>query len=131
MPRGRGPASTRSSCCGRVGTVVAWRFNERAFAQTALILEAAGEGIFGLDTQGQVTFMNPAAARMLGVSARAAVGKPIDRFVHHLSTEGTPMPHDESSIFAPLRDRTPGRPPTRSSPVRTAATSLSTTSARR
>ena len=88
-----------------VGTVVAWRFNERAFAQTALILEAAGEGIFGLDTQGQVTFMNPAAARMLGVGVRSAVGKPIDQFIRHLSTDGTPMPHDDSSIFTPLRDR--------------------------
>jgi len=89
-----------------LGTVVAWRFNERAFAQTALILEAAGEGIFGLDTQGQVTFMNPAAARMLGASARGSVGKSIDQLVRHLGTDGTPMPHDESSIFAVLRDRT-------------------------
>ena len=32
-----------------VGSVVAWRFNERAFAQTSLILQAAGEGIFGVD----------------------------------------------------------------------------------
>jgi PAS domain S-box-containing protein len=89
-----------------VGTVVAWRFNERAFAQTALILDAAGEGIFGVDTENRITFMNPAAARMLGVTARAAVGKPVGRFVQHLTTNGTPMPNDESSIFAPLRDRT-------------------------
>src|SRR5689334_4915619 len=34
--------------CSCVGSVVAWRYNERAFAQTALILEAAGEGIFGV-----------------------------------------------------------------------------------
>ena len=92
-----------------VGTVVAWRFNERAFAQTALILEAAGEGIFGVDTAGRITFMNPAAARMLGVTVRAAVGKPAAQFVQHLSTDGTPTPIDESSIFAPLRDRTARR----------------------
>ena len=89
-----------------VGTVIAWRFNERAFAQTALILEAAGEGIFGLDTEGAIIFMNPAAARMLGVSARVAVGKPLGRFVSHLATDGTPLPDAESSIFTPLRDRT-------------------------
>jgi PAS domain S-box-containing protein len=89
-----------------VGTVIAWRFNERAFAQTALILEAAGEGIFGLDTEGTITFMNPAAARMLGVNVRAAVGKPIGSLVRHLATDGTPLPDAESSIFAPLRDRT-------------------------
>jgi PAS domain S-box-containing protein len=88
-----------------LGTVVAWRFNERAFAQTALILEAAGEGIFGLDLEGRVTFMNPAAARMLGVSARGAAGKPVGQIVRHLNTDGAPLTEDESSIFAPVRDR--------------------------
>jgi PAS domain S-box-containing protein len=88
-----------------LGTVVAWRFNERAFAQTALILEAAGEGIFGLDLEGRVTFMNPAAARMLGVSVRGAVGKPVGQIVRHLNTDGTPLAEGESSIFAPLHDR--------------------------
>ena len=88
------------------GTVIAWRFNEQAFAQTALILKAAGEGIFGLDTEGRVTFMNPAAARMLGVSTSATIDQPIDRFVQHLSTDGMPMPNEASSMFAPLRDRT-------------------------
>jgi PAS domain S-box-containing protein len=87
-----------------VGTVVAWRFNERAFAQTALILEAAGEGIFGLDTESRITFMNPAAARMLGVNPRAPIGKPIEQFVRHLGTDGSPLPPD-ASIVAPLRDR--------------------------
>ncbi|MDD3847266.1 MAG: cache domain-containing protein, partial [Syntrophorhabdaceae bacterium] len=31
-----------------------------------LLLDAAGEGIFGVDTAGRVTFVNPAALRMLG-----------------------------------------------------------------
>ena len=31
-----------------------------------LILEAAGEGIYGLDTEGVTTFVNPTAARLLG-----------------------------------------------------------------
>ena len=31
-----------------------------------LILNAAGEGIYGLDCDGNTTFVNPAAARMLG-----------------------------------------------------------------
>src|SRR6266516_2295830 len=53
---------------------VAGRFNERAFAQTALILQAAGEGIFGVDTEAQITFINPAAATILGADARAAIG---------------------------------------------------------
>ncbi len=88
------------------GSVVAWRFNERAFAQTALILEAAGDGIFGLDTDGRITFMNPAAATMLGVDARRTVGKPVGPVVMHLRTDGTPVTDADSQITAPLRDAT-------------------------
>ena len=88
-----------------VGSVVAWRFNERAFAQTALILEATGEGIFGIDTQRRVTFMNPAAAGLLGVVAREVAGKPVTAIVRCLNSDGTPTPDDRAPLFAPLQDR--------------------------
>ena len=39
---------------------------ERLSRQSELILNSAGEGIYGLDSQGKLTFINPAAARMLG-----------------------------------------------------------------
>ena len=87
-----------------VGSVIAWRFNERAFAQTAQILEAAGEGIFGLDTDGRVTFINPAAAAMLGADARHAVGLPIGRILRQFDTDGTPLPDADFPIHAPLED---------------------------
>jgi PAS domain S-box-containing protein len=87
-----------------VGSVVAWRFNERAFAQTALILQAAGEGIFGVDTEARVTFINPAAATILGVDARAVIGKRLGQVVHHLTTDGTRLPDGDSPILAPLKD---------------------------
>src|SRR5512139_3615974 len=41
-----------------------------------LILNAAGEGILALDTEGRITFANPAAARMLGYPADALIGRP-------------------------------------------------------
>jgi PAS domain S-box-containing protein len=86
-----------------VGSVIAWRFNERAFAQTALILQATGEGIFGVDTEAQVTFINPAAATILGVDARAIIGKKLGQIVHHLATDGTRLPDAKSPILAPLK----------------------------
>src|SRR5881296_3819078 len=88
-----------------VGSVIAWRFNERAFAQTALILEAAGEGIFGVDTEARIIFINPAAAAILGVDARSAVGKRIGQVAHQLATDGTRLPDADSPILAPLKDR--------------------------
>ncbi|MDY6901375.1 MAG: GAF domain-containing protein, partial [Cyanobacteriota bacterium] len=39
---------------------------ERLSHQSRLILDSAGEGICGLNAQGKLTFINPAAARMLG-----------------------------------------------------------------
>src|SRR5437867_2061350 len=87
-----------------VGSVVAWRFNERAFAQTALILEAAGEGIFGVDTEGRVTFINPAAAELLGVDVRNIAGKPVSAIVRCLDPDGRPTPDERAPMFAPLQD---------------------------
>src|SRR5580765_344443 len=87
-----------------VGSVVAWRFNEQAFAQTALILQAAGEGIFGVDEEAKITFINPMAATILGMDARAVIGKKLGQVVHHLATDGTQLPDAESPILAPLKD---------------------------
>lgn len=41
-----------------------------------LILNSAGEGIFGLDLQGNITFCNPAGEAMLGYEARELIGQP-------------------------------------------------------
>jgi PAS domain S-box-containing protein len=87
-----------------IGSVIAWRFNERAFAETAQILEAAGEGIFGLDLEGRISFINPAAAMLLGTDARSAVGMPVTNILRHLKADGTPLAEDDYPIFAPLRD---------------------------
>src|SRR5262249_12290301 len=38
----------------------------RVNRRNELFLNAAGEGIFGLDIQGSITFVNPAAARLTG-----------------------------------------------------------------
>jgi PAS domain-containing protein len=110
-----------------VGSVIAWRFNERAYAQTALILEAAGEGIFGVDTDGRIVFINPAAATILGIDARASIGKRIGQIVYHLATDGTRVPDEDSPILAPTRTAGPIRRAIRSSAAWTAPTCRSTT----
>lgn len=92
--------------CSCVGSVVAWRFNERASAQTQQILDSAGEGIFGLDSQGIVTFINPAAAKMLGLDAKNAIGEPWFRLLQHTKADGF-FPDNLSPILASLRDGNP------------------------
>ena len=46
----------------------------QAEEQTRLILESSAEGIFGTDTEGTITFVNPAACRMLGFTAEELIG---------------------------------------------------------
>lgn len=60
---------------------------ERLQRQNELILNSAGEGIYGLDQTGILTFINPAAARMLGWEADELVGKQIAGVVHASQSE--------------------------------------------
>jgi PAS domain S-box-containing protein len=69
-----------------------------------LILEAAGEGIYGLDDKGVVTFVNPAASKLLGYSADELIGWPILDIIHHSRPDGSPYPKEETPIFAAIKD---------------------------
>jgi PAS domain S-box-containing protein len=90
-----------------VGSVIAWRFNERAYAQTQRILNSAGEGIFGLDHNSITTFINPAAAKMLGLSESNALGQPLARILEHTRADGIPFPGRVSPILAALKNGKP------------------------
>jgi PAS domain S-box-containing protein len=74
-----------------VGSVIAWRFNEAAFARTKLILDVAGDGICGVDHDGKVTFANPAAQRMLGFQGEDILGRPLGEVLGHADAEGQPF----------------------------------------
>ncbi|MEX2490181.1 MAG: PAS domain S-box protein [Nitrospirales bacterium] len=66
--------------------------------QNALILEAAGEGIFGLDLEGRHTFVNPAAAKMLGYEPEELIGQPSHSLWHHNKADGSPYPKEDCPI---------------------------------
>lgn len=72
-----------------------------------LILDSAGEGIFGLDLDGRITFINPAALRMLGYEETELVGHPHHSLFHDCREDGTPHPAEECPIDATLRDGHP------------------------
>ncbi len=71
-----------------------------------LILQAAGEGIFGLDRDGKTTFVNPAALRITGFCAEELIGQNHHSLVHHSHNDGKPYPQDECCIYAALQDGT-------------------------
>jgi PAS domain S-box-containing protein len=62
---------------------------ERLRHQGDLILKAAAEGICGLDRDGVLTFVNPAATQMLGYRPEEVLGKSEHALLHHSGPEGT------------------------------------------
>jgi PAS domain-containing protein len=71
-----------------------------------LVLNAAGEGICGLDPTGQITFVNPAAARLTGYEPAELVGRSLHTVVHHTRADGSAYAFAESPVAATLRDGT-------------------------
>ena len=69
-----------------------------------LILESAGEGIFGLDIDGKVTFVNKAAALMLGWEPEALTGQAHHGLIHHTRADGEPYPVSQCPIHQAYRD---------------------------
>ena len=89
------------------------RVYERERAETALeklrrqqeqILLAAGEGIYGVDSRGKTTFVNPAAAKLLGWRPEELIGSSLHEVIHHTKPDGIPYPEKECPISAVLQD---------------------------
>ena len=72
--------------------------------QLQLILDAAGEGINGVDMEGNITFVNPAAAQMIGWSQEELLGKHQHSLMHHTRADGTSFPEHQCPITAAFRD---------------------------
>src|SRR5262249_6655585 len=69
-----------------------------------LILDSAGEGIYGVDPEGRTTFVNPAAARLLGWAVEELLGQPMQDIVCHTMRDGTSCSHDACPILVSCRD---------------------------
>lgn len=73
------------------------------------ILGSAGEGIYGLDLHGNVTFANQIAGRLLDHPPHEMIGRHAHRAHHHTRPDGTPHPVEECPIYKVLRDGRPRR----------------------
>ncbi len=65
-----------------------------------LILESAAEGIFGVDPEGKITFVNSAVTEMLYFSAEELIGRGSHAVIHHHRADGSPYPREECPMFA-------------------------------
>ena len=65
-----------------------------------LLLNTVAEGIYGVDTQGNCTFINPAGLHLLGYQQEAElIGMNMHIMTHHTRADGTPHPRAECRLF--------------------------------
>lgn len=85
-----------------------WQGVERIFRQfereNQLILGAAGEGIYGVNCNGDTTFVNPAAERILGWHAEDLIGHSIHDLIHHHHPDGNVYDGHTCPIYAAFND---------------------------
>ena len=67
-------------------------------ARQRLILEAIGEGVFDTDLDGRCTFINPAAAKLLGYHEDDILGQPMHALVHGRHPDGRPYPREHCPV---------------------------------
>lgn len=82
---------------------------EAAADRLTLLLESTGEGIFGIDLAGRCTFVNRAAAQMLGWRTDEVLGRNMHELIHHTHGDGRPYPEAECPIFNAFRRGLPCR----------------------
>jgi len=72
--------------------------------RSRLILGAMSEGIVGLDTEGKITFSNPAACATLGYTDEEMIGKLMHDQVHYAYPDGSEFPRLQCPIYLSSRD---------------------------
>ncbi|MEO0533467.1 MAG: ATP-binding protein [Cyanobacteria bacterium P01_A01_bin.123] len=75
---------------------------KRLSHQNELILNSAGEGIYGIDANGQTVFVNPAAVRLLGYAKEELIEQFMHDLLNHSMSDGTPYGWQQSPIFKTL-----------------------------
>jgi diguanylate cyclase (GGDEF)-like protein/PAS domain S-box-containing protein len=71
----------------------------RRIRQRELILMSAGEGIYGTDPAGRISFVNPAAAAMLGYAREELLGRNAHETFHHLRADGSLYMRDDCPLL--------------------------------
>ena len=80
---------------GHRAALIALRESEERFR---LLLDSSPEAIFGVDTGGICTFVNPACLDMLGYAEEEMLGKGIHALIHHTYPDGRPYPKEQCHI---------------------------------
>jgi two-component system sensor histidine kinase VicK len=74
-----------------------------ATRQRELILESVDDGIYGIDLDGKLTFINEAGARALGYEPQKLTGRDVHEVIHHSHADGTAYSKSTNPILQALR----------------------------
>jgi len=72
--------------------------------QNELILHSVGEGICGVDMDGNITFVNPFAAQMIGWDPSDLIGRNAHATFHHTGLNGCKYPAEKCPVQSALMD---------------------------
>lgn len=95
-------AKLLSSVSGQLGQFMARKTAEEERESLAterlIILDSTSEGIYGLDRNGCMTFMNKSAGRILGCVPEKVLGKKSHLLFHHTHPDGSAYPESDCAI---------------------------------
>jgi two-component system, sensor histidine kinase and response regulator len=75
--------------------------------RSRLILGSVGDGIVGMDTQGLITFANPAAPALLGYTLDELIGQSMHDLLHHHYPDGREFPREDCRMYLTTVDGEP------------------------
>ena len=73
-------------------------------ARLQAVVANMGEGLYTIDTQGLVTYVNPTAERLFGWTAAELLGRKMHDVTHYLHPDGTPFPAHECAGLRVLQE---------------------------
>lgn len=76
----------------------------RLSQRNEMILNSAGEGIYGTDIEGNIMFINAAAQEMFGFRSEELIGKNSHKIFHHTKADGKPYPIEECPLHRSLNE---------------------------
>src|SRR3712207_3169168 len=74
----------------------------RTLARYERVLANVADGIYGLDADGRVEFVNPAAVRHTGLAGEGQLGRDQHAVIHDRRTDGSPYPKHECPVWQAL-----------------------------
>ncbi|HET9012201.1 MAG TPA: PAS domain S-box protein, partial [Gemmatimonadaceae bacterium] len=91
--------------CGTTGTLrdvterrAADEERQRLATNIRQLLDASGEGVYGLDARGVVTFVNRRGSEMLGYEPEELVGRVMHEVTHYSHRDGTAYPAEQCPV---------------------------------